>query len=218
MHLISLLAGSFMVVSHVLGGPVGFKDGQEIAAEIDTILQPRDTGYFMGFQTVYSDRIESRPVNSIYEVQGMSNDINKGFGGLCVISRICSSPHIQVPIARLTLSHLLPKTNITDHRYVWLVPQYTYDIQRAAHAIWFSTSSEWNLRTDNLAKGTKGASRYINWSNNDYPRAQTTERVTAVALFRSWSSWSSPPQGFQRMTTDINAGRGGDYLYILYNI
>ncbi|KAL8786832.1 MAG: hypothetical protein Q9213_002569 [Squamulea squamosa] len=67
-------------------------------------------------------------------------------------------------------------------------------------------------------KGAKGARRYLNWSNNDHPRVQDTENILAPALLRSWSAWSSPPTGFQRMTTDINAGRGGDYLYVVWKI
>ncbi len=40
--------------------------------------------------------------------------------------------------------------------------------------------------------------------------------VTDVALWRSGSEESNPPNGWHHKTSDINKGRGGDYLYLVW--
>ncbi|CVK86291.1 uncharacterized protein FMAN_06388 [Fusarium mangiferae] len=67
-------------------------------------------------------------------------------------------------------------------------------------------------RTDDLAKGAKGEYRYLDWSRN-----MTANRfITEFALWRQTIPQGAPPAGWDGMTSDINAGRGGDNLYLIW--
>jgi len=40
--------------------------------------------------------------------------------------------------------------------------------------------------------------------------------VVELALLRSREIWTTPPDGWDEITKDINAERGGDFLYLVY--
>ena len=41
-------------------------------------------------------------------------------------------------------------------------------------------------------------------------------KVTQLGLFRSGEPYTSPPQGWNGISTDFNIKRGGDYLYVVW--
>lgn len=47
---------------------------------------------------------------------------------------------------------------------------------------------------------------------------KATHFVTDVALWRSGDKQESAPSGWHGKTDDINKGRGGDYLYLVWRV
>lgn len=41
-------------------------------------------------------------------------------------------------------------------------------------------------------------------------------KIADVALWRSGDNQNNPPSGWDGMTMDINKGRAGDYLYLVW--
>ncbi|KAK7417455.1 hypothetical protein QQX98_004575 [Neonectria punicea] len=60
--------------------------------------------------------------------------------------------------------------------------------------------------------GAGGDYRYVQWSND----RNADRLITDVALWRSDDSQGGPPNGWDGKTQDINSGRGGDYLYLVW--
>lgn len=66
-----------------------------------------------------------------------------------------------------------------------------------------------------LAKGAKGKFRYLN------PRVENnvTQKIKDIRLLRSSDEVSrdaASKKGFEGISDDINGGRGGDYLYLVW--
>ncbi|KAG5754801.1 hypothetical protein H9Q72_002394 [Fusarium xylarioides] len=67
-------------------------------------------------------------------------------------------------------------------------------------------------RTDDLAKGAGGDYRFLDWTRN----MTATKFITEFSLWRQSIPQGAPPAGWDGMTGDINAGRGGDNLYLIW--
>ncbi|KAH7136842.1 hypothetical protein B0J13DRAFT_560135 [Dactylonectria estremocensis] len=95
--------------------------------------------------------------------------------------------------------------------YVWL------RIQRATRPSDMVSSfaierGDVNSGRPDLAKGAGGDYRYLVET-----RGQGSERkINDVGLWRSDDKQEQPPAGWDGMTTDVNDGRGGDYLYVIW--
>ena len=63
-----------------------------------------------------------------------------------------------------------------------------------------------------FAKGTGGDYRYLLLERD----AAQAAKVTVVALLRLAKEMHSRPAGWDGNTPDINKGRGGTYLYLLW--
>ncbi|TFK60643.1 hypothetical protein BDN72DRAFT_850335 [Pluteus cervinus] len=93
--------------------------------------------------------------------------------------------------------------------YVWLQPVYG-PLETAASSFEILIQPNANPNLLDLAKGAGGDYRYL------VPTTSSgSARVTAVALLRTPFPVTEAPVGWQSITTDINAGRNGDYLYII---
>ncbi|KAG9501719.1 hypothetical protein J7337_007410 [Fusarium musae] len=67
-------------------------------------------------------------------------------------------------------------------------------------------------RTDDLAKGAGGDYRFLDWTRN----MTATKFITEFSLWRQSIPQGAPPAGWDGITGDINAGRGGDNLYLIW--
>ncbi len=66
---------------------------------------------------------------------------------------------------------------------------------------------------DDLAKGAGGDFRYIVARSDK----KVGDKITQVMLFRSETSTSAPPVGWNGITTpDLNQGRQKGYLYLIW--
>ncbi|KAI0260944.1 hypothetical protein BC834DRAFT_898167 [Gloeopeniophorella convolvens] len=98
--------------------------------------------------------------------------------------------------------------------YVWLVPVWSTDTQQALSSFDLAIQNTCDYHLSDLAKGAAGDWRYpIPVRSPD-----TNLFITDVSLFRCDSSACSPPagSGFTGKTDDINRGRGGKYLYLIW--
>jgi len=66
-----------------------------------------------------------------------------------------------------------------------------------------------------LAAGAGGDYRYLSVLTNS-PGLPTLPIINSVSLWRTGERQNGPPNGYSGITNDINAGRGGDYLYIIW--
>jgi hypothetical protein len=100
-------------------------------------------------------------------------------------------------------------------RYVWLVPEYTRDPSQAASVFDFVTQSNGNTKYLDLAKGAGGDFRYFIPVYNVREKAKIVE----CALLRTGSGTSVEQirqMGWAGISGDINRGRGGDFLYLIW--
>ncbi|KAF3904308.1 hypothetical protein ABW20_dc0103210 [Dactylellina cionopaga] len=119
---------------------------------------------------------EEQNWNTIGDINGGSNDLNKGQGGGYVYLR----------------AHYFDRPGrMIKH----------FDIVRQS-----DSSGE-----SDLAKGAGGDYRYIRpcYDIADYA-------VTDVALWRCDDKQWNAPEGWHEKSADINEGRGGDYLYLIW--
>lgn len=102
-------------------------------------------------------------------------------------------------------------------KYVWLRPIWTDDVSQGITGIEFVRQAEHNDDYKDLAKGAGGDYRYLKLLKD----AQSKRRITEVGLWRSPKDSNGnrypPTDRFCFRTEDINAGRGGDYLFLAYN-
>mmetsp|Transcript_26962 Transcript_26962/g.29398 ORF Transcript_26962/g.29398 Transcript_26962/m.29398 type:complete len:302 (-) Transcript_26962:68-973(-) len=98
-------------------------------------------------------------------------------------------------------------------KYVWLQVVWTKELSDAATGFLFIKQSGEDKRYQDLAKGAGGDYRYL------IPLAQPNYnfRLREVKLFRGDKEITQFP-GYDGHTTDINAGRGGTYLYLAWKL
>lgn len=101
-----------------------------------------------------------------------------------------------------------------DPKNVWLIPMYSdaggsgvtgYDIVIQGTQL---------LEYRNLAEGDGGQLRFLVPTVN--PRV--AEKIIDIRLLRSTRAVHNPPEGWDRMTKDINEGRSCGYLYLIYKV
>lgn len=132
------------------------------------------------------------------EINSKGNNLNQGFEAESVSSAI-SEPHQFIFFA-------------SQFRSAWLVSHYTSTPGAACTGfdVYIQTNDKRNY--PDLSKGVGRERRYIvpvtSPSNND--------KITEVRLLRSHSSTVRPPEGYSRISRNINQGRGGDYLYLVW--
>jgi hypothetical protein len=95
------------------------------------------------------------------------------------------------------------------------VPEYTRDASQAATAFDLITQSNGNAKYSDLAKGAGGDFRYLIPVNNVREKAKIVE----CALLRTGSVTNVEQikqMGWAGMSADINRGRKGDFLYLIW--
>ncbi|KAI0972084.1 hypothetical protein F4678DRAFT_431109 [Xylaria arbuscula] len=102
-------------------------------------------------------------------------------------------------------------------KYVWLHPEWTAVPEEAVSDLSFERSSTPVRNYNNLAMGAGGDFRYIQSSRGG------SEVITKIGLFRARQNLSPEEiqsrieqSGFTHYSKDINQGRGGDYLYLIW--
>jgi len=102
-------------------------------------------------------------------------------------------------------------------KYVWLHPEWTSVEEEAISDLSFKKSSTPVRNYNNLAMDTGGDFRYIEASRHG------SRMATKVGLFRAQQKLSPEEiksriqqSGFTHYSSDINEGRGGNYLYLLW--
>ncbi|PCH32966.1 hypothetical protein WOLCODRAFT_92728 [Wolfiporia cocos MD-104 SS10] len=98
--------------------------------------------------------------------------------------------------------------------HVWLVPQWTNNPRNAAVRFELAIQDVVNPAHWNLAKGAGGDFRYL---FPMYNHGQT-EKITNISLVRHLNEVSEVPTHYHGMTGDINKGRGGHHLYLIWTI
>ncbi|KAJ3559522.1 hypothetical protein NM688_g295 [Phlebia brevispora] len=96
--------------------------------------------------------------------------------------------------------------------FVWISVIYTSDLAGACNSLVVAVQDDEDSGQKDLAKGAGGAYRYLLPLRN----ATNDRKITGIRLLRSGSAVSSPPSGYNGMTTDLNKDRGGDYLYVIW--
>lgn len=99
------------------------------------------------------------------------------------------------------------------YRFVWLIADFHNYKPSAISNIRIDYQDKEDPGRQDLAAGTGGKFRYLAW------RTDGEKKITEVQLLRRQSpvSWDTLRSlGFQGMTDDINAGRGGDFLHIVW--
>ncbi|KAG6867895.1 hypothetical protein C0993_009741 [Termitomyces sp. T159_Od127] len=104
-------------------------------------------------------------------------------------------------------------------KYVWLVPEWTTQVSQALTNVDLVIQGQADTRYDDLAKGAGGNYRYL------IPVRRSNQKlfISALTLARSEDAlndipeqiWRSLPQG---ATNDINKGRHGDFLYLVWEL
>ncbi|KAJ3557903.1 hypothetical protein NM688_g1217 [Phlebia brevispora] len=96
--------------------------------------------------------------------------------------------------------------------YVWISATYTRDVAAACNGFVVAIQNTEDSQQSNLAKGAGGSYRYL------LPLRDATNdrKITNIRLLRSSSALTTPPDGYTGMTSDLNEGRGGDFLYVIW--
>ncbi|PYI23985.1 hypothetical protein BO99DRAFT_428252 [Aspergillus violaceofuscus CBS 115571] len=100
-------------------------------------------------------------------------------------------------------------------KYVWLVANYIRDPQNCLHNIKIVVSDTEKPGQMDLTKKAGGQYRYLETSTV----AAEGFGISNLKLLRSTDEVSSTDLrglGYRGWTADINAGRGGDYLYLVW--
>lgn len=132
------------------------------------------------------------------ELSGQGADINRGFKGEFVI------PAALPPLSKC--SSLIRAFS----RYVYIRPLLTDKASEAITGVRAWKQKDADGKNLDLAKGTGGDFRYV-----EVTRDASQAPVTGLFLLRSAKA-AGVPRHFAGMTVDINEGRGGDFLYLVW--
>ncbi|KAK6835574.1 hypothetical protein RU639_002339 [Aspergillus parasiticus] len=97
--------------------------------------------------------------------------------------------------------------------YVWLVPSWTENALEAATNIHVFVSNEAIPGKQDLAQGAGGAYRYLDIIKGGDQAIQT---VRLLRRKDEVTPGTIEDLGFDGYSQDINAGRGGDYLHLVW--
>ncbi|KAN0076572.1 hypothetical protein V8E54_006714 [Elaphomyces granulatus] len=98
-------------------------------------------------------------------------------------------------------------------KYVWLTPKWSSESSNAVSNIRIIIQKESDPNFEDLAKGAGGDYRYLRLERNG------SDKIHALQLLRRKDEVSFETinaLGFDGVSTDINKGRGGDYLYLVW--
>ena len=102
-------------------------------------------------------------------------------------------------------------------RFTWYRPDWTSTKGKAASGLNFRKSNSEIRNHNDFALGTGGDNRYI------IPDYSGSSKITKVGLFRTSDNLSDDniksriaKSGFTHYTEDVNQGRNGNYLYVLW--
>ena len=142
-----------------------------------------------------------RPRNAIHVIDGKDGDTNHGMKGR------------YVQLAEVLL------LNIDTHicfasRYVWLVPKWTNKLADASTGVEIVIQGRKDENYRDLGVGAGGDYRYLQIRKD----TDRKKYITDLSLYRgSQITWADLPKlGYHGMSKDINEGRGGGYLHILW--
>jgi hypothetical protein len=107
-------------------------------------------------------------------------------------------------------SSLKPYSPVTS--FIWLVPSWEPTGDNAVTSYNIMLQDHPDERYKDLAKGAGGAFRYL----IPIVSPESGDKIVDIKLLRSEKPVKNPPYGWDNITIDINAGRGGDYLYLIY--
>ncbi|KAG2003628.1 hypothetical protein CC2G_004217 [Coprinopsis cinerea AmutBmut pab1-1] len=100
-------------------------------------------------------------------------------------------------------------------KYVWLVEDYSMNTEEVMTSVDFVRQSSSDDKYSDLAAGAGGDFRYL----IPVYDGKKDDKISELGLLRSKSKVSLEAvkeKGWEGMTTDINADRDGDYLYLLW--
>ncbi|KDQ63079.1 hypothetical protein JAAARDRAFT_53305 [Jaapia argillacea MUCL 33604] len=99
-----------------------------------------------------------------------------------------------------------------DGGHLWLVAQFADDPHSACTNFNFVAQGGKDDRYQSLTHDSARDFRYL------VPRCDSLvgTKISAVRLLRSNVAQNSPPEGFDGLTGDINKGRSGAYLYLVW--
>ncbi|OXV09573.1 hypothetical protein Egran_02664 [Elaphomyces granulatus] len=98
-------------------------------------------------------------------------------------------------------------------KYVWLSPKWSSESSNAVSNIRIIIQKENDPNFEDLAKGAGGDYRYLRLEKNE------SDKIHALRLLRRKDEVNYETihaLGFDGFSTDINKGRGGDYLYLVW--
>lgn len=96
-------------------------------------------------------------------------------------------------------------------RFVWLVPIYDSQPTNALTSIDVEIQENCDESKDSLAQGAKGSYRYL------LPlSAKSGNKIYSMNLLRLNSKIGGAPAGYDGCTRNINGGREGTCLYIIW--
>ena len=106
---------------------------------------------------------------------------------------------------------------MTKYRFVYLHPEWTVAREEAITELSVQRSTAPVRNYNNIAMDAKGGFRYVQGSRGGQ------EGITKVGLFRVGKELSPEEirerigqSGFSHYSEDINKGRQGDYLYLIW--
>ncbi|KAG6904766.1 hypothetical protein DXG01_007322, partial [Tephrocybe rancida] len=145
--------------------------------------------HLLNSQVVYGDRASDMPSEHVRDLSGQNDDINLDMGG----------------------------------KYVWLVPEYTDKTSEALTRFDLIIQDQADPRYIDLAAGAGGQYRYLVPSKQDANKEMFITDLTLVRTSNDATQdlnagklvWNGVPQGH---TGDINHGRKGSYLYLVWQL
>ncbi|KAG6904810.1 hypothetical protein DXG01_007015 [Tephrocybe rancida] len=145
--------------------------------------------FVKSLRVVYGDRASDMPSEHVRDLSGQNDDINLDMGG----------------------------------KYVWLVPEYTDKTSEALTRFDLIIQDQADPRYIDLAAGAGGQYRYLVPSKQDANKEMFITDLTLVRTSNDATQdlnagklvWNGVPQGH---TGDINHGRKGSYLYLVWQL
>ncbi|KAJ3559521.1 hypothetical protein NM688_g294 [Phlebia brevispora] len=156
-----------------------------------------DSYLVSGITVTYGSEPSQQSVASVTDIRGGGDNINMGFNGRSVFSPIPSFMSLSVLLA---------------DSYVWISATYTSKVADACNAFIAVVQDDQDSEQHDLARGAGDAYRYLlplSDPSND-------RRITNIRLLRADMAVSTLPRGYTGMSTNLNDGRGGDFLYLIW--
>ncbi|KAG8629101.1 hypothetical protein KVT40_002966 [Elsinoe batatas] len=95
---------------------------------------------------------------------------------------------------------------------VWLEGRYATSPSEMVHEIAIDIRNKTQDRNDSLSKGAEGSPRFLDLKRD----VNKNEFIRTYGLLKTSREHKYPPSGWSGISNDINTGRGGDYLYIVW--